>query len=98
MARKIEKKTARDRTDKAPAAPETPIGFGRKNYLLFGASLGLIALGFLFLTSPTLGGGFPFIHPFKAGNSGFLTMNAAPVLLVLGYCVFLPWAVIAREK
>ncbi|MCU0606418.1 MAG: hypothetical protein MUF78_03115 [Candidatus Edwardsbacteria bacterium] len=98
MARKIDKKTARQRSEQAPAAPETPIGFDRRNYALFGVSLGLILLGFLFLTSPALGGGFPFIHPFAAGANGFLTMNVAPVLLVLGYCVFLPWAIIARPK
>ena len=98
MARKIEKKTARERAEKAQSMPETPIGFDTKNYLLFGISLGLIALGFVFLTSPAFGGGFPFIHPFAAGADGFLTMNVAPVMLVMGFCVFLPWAIIARPK
>ena len=63
-----------------------------------GIGIGLILVGFLCLTSPALGGGFPFIHPFQAGTNGFLTMNAAPVLLVLGYCVFVPWAIIAKAK
>jgi hypothetical protein len=98
MARKIDKKAARERAEKAQVAPETPIGFAARNYLLFGISLGLITLGFVFLTSPTFGGGFPFIHPFAAGANGFLTMNVAPVMLVLGFCVLLPWAIIARPK
>jgi hypothetical protein len=98
MARKIEKKTARARDEKKQHAPETPIGLTARNYQLFAVGIGLILLGFLFLTSPTFGGGFPFIHPFQAGANGFLTMNVAPVLLVLGYCVFVPWAIIARAK
>lgn len=75
---------------------ETPIGFTRINYILFVAAAGLILLGFLFLSSPTFGGGFPFIHPFKGGVNGWLTMNAAPVLLVLGYCVVIPIAIIKK--
>lgn len=98
MARKIDRKAARERSERAAAAPETPIGFDRRNHILFGVSLGLILLGFLFLTSPSWGGGFPFIHPFAKGANGFFTMNVAPILLVLGYCVFLPWAIIARPK
>jgi hypothetical protein len=98
MARKIEKKTAKQRDDRKQFAPETPIGLTTRNYQLFGVGIGLILLGFMFLTSPTFGGGFPFIHPFQAGANGFLTMNVAPVLLVLGYCVFVPWAIIARAK
>ncbi|MDQ7799589.1 MAG: DUF3098 domain-containing protein [Candidatus Edwardsbacteria bacterium] len=94
------------KTDRRPAAkyeavskesaPETPIGFTRVNYVLFAAAAGLILLGFLFLSSPTFGGGFPFVHPFKGGINGWLTMNAAPVLLVLGYCVVIPIAIIKK--
>jgi len=98
MARKIDKRTAKGREEKKFLAPETPIGLTSRNYALFGAGIGLILLGFLFLTSPTFGGAFPYIHPFRAGANGFLTMNAAPVLLVLGYCVFVPWAIIAKAK
>ena len=98
MARKIDKKAARERADHAQTVTETPIGFNHRNYILFGISLGLIMLGFVCLTSPAFGGGFPFIHPFAAGANGFLTMNVAPVMLVTGFCVFLPWAIIARPK
>lgn len=94
------KKTKITSKEKAPqrrlAVPETPIGFGRTNFILYGAALAAILLGFLFLSSPTFGGGFPFVHPFKGGTYGWLTMNAAPILLVLGYCVLLPWAIIKK--
>lgn len=96
MAKKI-KKISKDRAQvRQASAPETPIGFGRVNFLLFGVALVVIALGFLFLTSPTFGGSFPFVHPFKAGVNGWLTMNAAPILLVIGYCILLPIAIIKR--
>ncbi|MDI6739081.1 MAG: hypothetical protein QME74_01805 [Candidatus Edwardsbacteria bacterium] len=98
MARKIERKSSREKPGKKTVVPETPIGFDKKNYILFGAGIGLIVLGSLFLTSPSFGGAFPFIHPFSAGANGFLTMNVAPVMLVLGYCVAIPWAIIGKSK
>ena len=97
MAKKIPlKKQVRDKAERKQVVPETPIGFTRKNYMLFGIGLGLVIIGFIALTSPVLGGGFPFIHLFKAGNGGWLTLTLAPLLLVLGYCVIIPWSIIAK--
>jgi hypothetical protein len=96
MSKKELKIKAKDNPVKMAIVPETPLGFTRKNYLLFGAGLVLIILGFVFLTSPVLGGGFPFVHPFKGGVDGWLTMNLAPVMLVLGYCVVIPAAIIIK--
>lgn len=97
MSKKTNKKdSVRQVQTGREAVKETPIGFTRINYLLFAIAAGLILLGFLFLSSPTFGGGFPFIHPFKGGVNGWLTMNAAPVLLVLGYCVVIPIAIIKK--
>jgi NADH:ubiquinone oxidoreductase subunit H len=96
MVKKTDKKAAKQESAKKELVQETPIGFTRINYILFAVGAGLILLGFLFLSSPTFGGGFPFIHPFKAGVNGWLSMNAAPVLLVLGYCVVIPVAIIKK--
>jgi hypothetical protein len=96
MAKKNKIKAVRQNLDDQAVAPETPIGFSRVNYALFGIGAAMILLGFLFLSSPTFGGGFPFIHPFKGGVDGWLSMNAAPVLLVLGYCVVIPIAIIKK--
>ena len=52
--------------------------FGRKNYILFGVSLAVIAVGFLFLAQ------------------GSITL--APFLLVVGYCVLVPWAILAKNQ
>jgi len=96
MSKKEFKNKIKIAPEKTAIVPETPLGFTRKNYLLFGTGLALIVLGFLFLTSPVFGGGFPFVHPFKGGVDGWLTMNLAPVMLVLGYCVVIPAAIIVK--
>lgn len=96
MSKKEFKNKVKTAPERTAVVPETPLGFNRKNYILFGTGLALIILGFLFLTSPVFGGGFPFIHPFKGGADGWLTMNLAPVMLVLGYCVVIPAAIIVK--
>ena len=96
MAKKTKIPSKERAQPRKAVVPETPIGFGRANFILYGAALAAILVGFLFLSSPVFGGGFPFVHPFKGGTYGWLTMNAAPVLLVLGYCVLLPWAIIKK--
>lgn len=52
--------------------------FGRKNYILFGAALVAMILGFILL--------------------GYGSMTLAPILLVLGYCVLMPLAIIVRGR
>lgn len=96
MAKKTKIASKEKSQPRKVGVPETPIGFGRKNFILFGSALVAIVLGFIFLSSPIFGNGFPFVHPFKGGTYGWLAMNAAPVLLVLGYCVLLPWAIIKK--
>jgi len=96
MSKKELKIKTKENPLKTVVVQETPLGFTRKNYMLFGAGLVLIVMGFLFLTSPVFGGGFPFVHPFKGGVDGWLTMNLAPVMLVLGYCVVIPAAIIIK--
>jgi hypothetical protein len=96
MSKKEFKNKVKAAPEKPAPVPETPLGFNRKNYALFGAGLALIILGFVFLTSPVFGGSFPFVHPFKGGVDGWLTMNLAPVMLVLGYCVVIPAAIIVK--
>ena len=63
-----------------PAQPSepSPWPFGRKNYVLFGIALAVIALGFLLLSQNDI--------------------TFAPILLVVGYCVLVPWAIIAKDR
>ena len=57
--------------------------FGRRNWILFGASIAVIALGYVLLSIPPA--------------DGFLSLTAAPILLVGGYCVLLPAAILVRD-
>ncbi|MCA9726268.1 MAG: hypothetical protein R3E12_20290 [Candidatus Eisenbacteria bacterium] len=54
------------------------LDLGRKNWLLFGAGLVAILIGFLLL------------------SQGDITL--APILLVGGYVVLIPWALVARSR
>ncbi|MEE2659592.1 MAG: hypothetical protein VX733_13885 [Candidatus Latescibacterota bacterium] len=56
--------------------------FTRRNWILFAAGIAVIAVGYLMLRIPPA--------------DGFLSLTAAPILLVLGYCVLLPMAILAR--
>lgn len=58
--------------------PHDEVRLTRKNWILFGAALGCIAVGYGVLAA------------------GSITL--APILLVAGYCVLIPWAIMAREE
>ncbi len=58
--------------------------FTRKNYIAFGVGIALVIIGYICLGQPPA--------------SGFLSMTFAPMLLVLGYCVVFPYAIMARER
>jgi uncharacterized membrane protein HdeD (DUF308 family) len=59
-------------------------GFTQKNYILFFAGLVVIVLGFFALAQPPV--------------SGFMTLTLAPILLVIGYCILVPWAIFWKPK
>jgi hypothetical protein len=58
--------------------------FTRRNWTLLAVGLATIALGYLALGVPPA--------------DGFLSLTLAPLLLVAGYCVLIPLALLAREK
>ena len=59
------------------------IPFTRKNYIAFAVAFAVTGLGFIFLAQPPV--------------DGFMSLTLAPILLVLGYCVLFPYAIMARE-
>ena len=57
--------------------------FTRKNWTWFGIGLVTIALGYVVLSIPPA--------------DGFLSLTLAPILLVVGYCVLIPTAILIRD-
>ena len=58
--------------------------FTRKNWFLAIAGLAVIVVGYVFLRIPPA--------------EGFLSLTLAPVLLVVGYCVLIPMAILIRDR
>ena len=58
--------------------------FTRKNWTLAAAGLASILIGYVCLRIPPA--------------EGFLSLPLAPVLLVAGYCVLIPLAILARDQ
>ena len=58
--------------------------FSSENYFIFGVGIFLIILGYLALS--------------KGPWNGFWSLTLAPILLVIGYCVAIPLAILYRKK
>ena len=58
--------------------------FGKINYLLFGAGLALLMLGYFFMANGEV--------------NSFQSLTLAPILLFLGYIIVIPAALVFREK
>ena len=58
------------------------IPFARRNYLLFGAGVLLLIVGYFALA--------------QGPYDSFSSLTLAPILLVIGYCVVLPFAIMYR--
>jgi hypothetical protein len=58
--------------------------FTKKNWALFFVGLAVIVLGYLFLRVPPA--------------EGFFSLTLAPILLVIGYCVLIPIAILIGEN
>ncbi len=65
-------------------APRRDLPFTRKNWSLAIAGLAAILLGYVFLRIPPA--------------EGFFSLTLAPVLLVVGYCVLIPMAILVRDR
>ena len=58
--------------------------FTSRNWLIFTGGVVVIGLGYLFLSFPPA--------------EGFLSLTLAPILLILGYCVIVPWAILYKDS
>lgn len=66
------------------ALQTSAVPFSKLNYWLFAAAAVVLALGYWALAQPPV--------------DGFLTLTLAPILLVIGYCVLIPLAIMINEK
>lgn len=64
--------------------PRPKLPYTERNMWLFGLALATIALGYVFLSLPPV--------------DGFMSLTLAPLLLVLGYCVLIPIALLSGNK
>lgn len=65
-------------------APSMALPFTHRNYQILGLGLLVIVLGYVALSQSPWDGTMPLV--------------VAPILLVLGYCVVIPFGILYREK
>jgi len=65
--------------------------FGIKNYLFFGLGILVLILGYYFLAQPAS-------DPNKLPAEGFLSLNVAPILLIVAYLVIIPIGILIRKS
>ena len=58
--------------------------FGKINYLLFGIGLLVIITGYLIMATNE--------------TESYQSVRLAPIILILGYCVFIPAAILTKPK
>ncbi len=63
---------------------------GRMNYIIFGIGLIVLVAGYFFLAQPN--------DPGKPAAEGFLSLNVAPILLVVAYLIIIPIALLLRKS
>jgi len=71
------------KTSYAKKKPTQP-ALGKNNYLIFGTALLVLLIGYWALAQPPV--------------DGFLSLTLAPILLVFGYCVLIPLAIMVKKR
>lgn len=76
-----------NKSKKSVPSAKWALPFEKMNYILFGAGIVTIILGYFLLS---LGNSTSWDNP--------ISVNVAPVVLVIGYCVLIPYALLYRPK
>jgi hypothetical protein len=66
------------------SSEQQDLPFTRKNWAIFAAGLATIVVGYLLLSIPPA--------------DGFFSLTLAPILLILGYCVLVPVAILKKDS
>lgn len=72
------------RYKRKPVKESTGLPFNSKNYIIFGIGIFIIIIGYIALS--------------RGPWDSFWSLTLAPILLVLGYCVIIPLAILYRKK
>jgi len=83
LMKEVKAKQIRQRVRKESFAKQG-LPFSSINYWLFAVGLGVIISGYVALAQPPA--------------EGFMSLTVAPVLLVIGYCVIIPAAILYKKK
>lgn len=75
-------KPVNKRESKRKHVREVHMPLGKQNFLIMGAGLLVILVGYLTMLSGSV--------------EGFLPLVVAPILLVVGYCVLIPFGILYR--
>ena len=77
-------KVVKGKGAKRRSAKDETLPLGRENFMIMGLGILVIAAGYITML----------------GNSieGFLPLVAAPILLVLGYCVIIPFGLLFKKR
>jgi amino acid permease len=63
---------------------EQPFPLERENFIIIGIGILLLVIGYIFMSQNSV--------------DGFLPTVVAPILLVLGYCVVIPYGILKRSR
>ncbi len=66
------------------AVREQALPLGKENFQIIGVGLAVIVVGYLAMVTGSV--------------EGFLPLVVSPILLVLGYCVIVPFGILYRKK
>ena len=66
------------------ARKETPLPFTKTNYILLAVGIAVVILGFIVMAEGSVEGTLPLV--------------VAPFLLVIGYCIIIPFGILYRKK
>lgn len=77
-------KTSIRSTKKAAPKAHIRIALTQKNYMIIGLGIALIVIGYILMAANSV--------------DGFLPTVLAPILLVAGYCVIIPFGILFKDK
>ena len=69
---------------KSKKKPIQPLPFGRENYIIFVIGVLVLILGYISLS--------------QGPANSFWSLTLAPILLVISYCLIIPFSVIYRKR